>query len=77
MYIYMKYTYIYIYIYIYIQIQYNTINIYIHTQYSIYIKYTHVILIFIEAIAYSSLHQVVSEIIWPETAGKGIGPQPV
>ena len=76
MYIYMKYTYIYIYIYIY---KYNTINIYIyiHTQYSIYIKYTHVILIFIEAIAYSSLHQVVSEIIWPETAGKGIGPQPV
>ena len=69
MYFYMKYTYIYI------HIQYN---IYIYTIHYIYIyKYTHVILIFIETIAYSSLRQVVSEIIWPETAGKGIGPKPL
>jgi len=64
-----------IHIYIYTHtIQY--IYIYIHNTLYIY-KYTHVILIFIETIAYSSLRQVVSEIIWPETAGKGIGPKPL
>ena len=72
----LHFKYIYIYICLFICIFTWSIHIYLYTIHYIY-KYTHVILIFIETIAYSSLRQVVSEIIWPETAGKGIGPKPL